>query len=178
VAFAVADGAGGLGGGGQAAELVVRSFALAVSTDPLLVDPGWWTALLRAIELARDRDAGESTAVVGVLDRDALVGASVGDSDAWLIGTNDVNVVTGMQHRRPRLGTGAANPVAFTAAAASHVLLVGSDGLFGSVRPAAICDAVRRLPAPDRGRALVELARGKSGRLYDDLGIVLLDNPE
>ncbi len=177
VAFVVAEGSGGLGGGGRAATLVVQAFAREIANDAHVDDPTWWTDVLRVIDLqlARDHDAGESTAVVGLLDHGALLGASVGDSEAWLIGASHVTIVTEAQQRRPRLGTGGANPVAFAAALGSDTLLVATDGLFGSVRPVAICEAIRTVRAEHRGAALVDLARGKSGRLHDDLGIVLLE---
>ena len=174
--FAVADGAGGLGGGARAAEIVVRSFGRALATGGRVDEAGWWTSLLRTIdlEIEHDREAGESTAVVGIVDGERLVGASVGDSEAWLIGPDSVLVVTDAQHRRPRLGTGVAKPVSFGCALDSRVLLVGTDGLFGSVAATAICHAIQACTPRDRATQLIMLARGRSGRLYDDLGFVIL----
>ena len=66
----VADGAGGVVGAARA--LLDRAKGLP--------DAAAWCAFLRAMdeELARDRDAGETTAVVLSVTRDAVLGASVG----------------------------------------------------------------------------------------------------
>ena len=71
---------------------------------------------------------GETTTVLLIVDGNRLYGASVGDSEAWMLGTANLRL-TASQQRKPLLGSGAASPVPFSAVL-DGVLLLASDGLF------------------------------------------------
>jgi PPM family protein phosphatase len=173
-AFVVADGAGGIGGGRRAARLVVEAFQAALDnvSRALETSAAWCEFLVQLDEqITRDASAGESTAVIAVILDGLVIGASVGDSEAWLITPADRCVLTSGQ-QKARLGSGRAAPVAFEAVLDSSWLIVAAtDGLFHAVAAAAICEAVRTTPTPE---ALVALARSRSGKLYDDVGIVIV----
>lgn len=92
----VADGAGGLTGGGRAAELALEVVAEAIEAPlfspftaaGLFTAHPWVEVLLRADDqIAADPVAGETTlVVVAVAEDGAIVGASCGDSGAMVIG--------------------------------------------------------------------------------------------
>ena len=111
---AVADGAGGTGGGSAAADSLIaflsRLTEKAVSTD-------WFAALCRFDdELTARRLGGQTTGVVAFVSSDCVRGASVGDSSAWLISpAGETTDLTARQRRRPLLGSGEALPVQFEA---------------------------------------------------------------
>jgi len=80
---AVADGAGGTGNGGLAAERLINFVSnlagQAASTD-------WFKALcVFDDELAARAIKGQTTGIVAFVDSERVTGASVGDSSAWLI---------------------------------------------------------------------------------------------
>src|SRR5581483_5128032 len=75
VVIIVADGAGGMGGGEQAAETVIREVTASASLDH---DAAAWCGILRQTDLRVA--VGESTCVVVARSPKAIVGASVGDS--------------------------------------------------------------------------------------------------
>jgi serine/threonine protein phosphatase PrpC len=79
VILAVADGAGGISGSAQAAEMVTAVAQRAGTSD--------LDHLLRDVDVAisRDRSAGEATGVIVVVRQSIVTGASVGDSGAWLV---------------------------------------------------------------------------------------------
>lgn len=168
--FVVADGAGGRSGGARAADLVAARVVTEVAANP--GTPPDWVSLLRRIdeEVLTDEAAGESTAVIGAVVGDQVTGASVGDSEAWLIGDSELTVLTAMQDRL-RLGTGCAAPTEFAASLGSALLLAASDGLFNPASAESICATAR---ANESAEAFVDLARGQSGRLYDDVGLVVI----
>ena len=56
---------------------------------------------------------GESTVVVVDVRADSICGASVGDSQAWIVNGADITDLTARQHRKPLLGSGEAEPVGF-----------------------------------------------------------------
>ena len=176
VAFAVADGAGGLSGGARAAQLVVEGFERAIekaAVDQLTSDMLCALLLELDAQIQRDRDAGESTAVVGLLRDRRLVGASVGDSEVWRVphvGSHEV-LTSGQQ--KPRLGSGRATPVGFHSNVGDALVLAATDGLFHAVSSTTICSLLRDEPSPKK---LIAAARSKSGKLYDDIGIVLVSS--
>ena len=129
----VADGAGGTSNGAAAAESVLREVAAAASH--VRTADEWAQALLQ-IDL-RIAD-GQSTAVVVDLTPAGLCGASVGDSQAWLIAEGQLENLTARQNRKPLLGTGLAKPVGFAAGSLTGLLLLSTDGFANYVDRAAL----------------------------------------
>jgi serine/threonine protein phosphatase PrpC len=135
---AVADRAGGTGDGAAAAERLITGLAklagAAASTD-------WFEALLELDDqlLAR-RSGSQTTGVVAYVSAGRVVGASVGDSSAWLISpAGETTDLTAHQRRRPPLGSGEALTVIFEAQLRGCRLVLGSDGLFKYATAERIC---------------------------------------
>ncbi len=172
----VADGAGGLSGGARAAELLVelvRESVASSTVDPRRAET--WTELLARVDLFLEADpvAGETTAVVVAITEDQVVGASCGDSGAWVIhpdgGIDDLTI---HQHRRLRVGSGRARPVAFSRPLFAGTLLVATDGLFNYARPEKIAAVALQEDLDGAARELVQLVRLPGGGLQDDVGVV------
>jgi serine/threonine protein phosphatase PrpC len=165
--IALADGAGGTGNGAVAAQAVVDAIAGSRALD--------WTALLPELDADGARlGHGESTAVALAVTGAGIRGASVGDSEAWLVRGDDIVELTEHQARKPLVG-GGATPIAFQAGPlAGATLVVASDGLFryGNRRDIARIATGADLVAA--ANALVDLVRLRTGALQDDVSIVLV----
>lgn len=165
----LADGVGGISGGRRAAELVV-DLARVVTTP---AEAAQELSRLDSV-LANDTFAGESTAVLVIIRAGQLFGASVGDSGAWLIG-QDVVELTASQRRKPLMGSGEAAPVPFGPLTFAARLLVASDGLL-KYAPRRKMLELAVLGSIDRAAdALADAARLPAGGLQDDLSLVLLE---
>jgi serine/threonine protein phosphatase PrpC len=167
----LADGAGGSGGGAGAAEAVVAGVVaqLRRSASALEIEDSL-TACDRAPL------GGETTAVVVVVDGSEVRGASVGDSEAWLINrrNRDVRVLTEYQVRKPLLGRSEAIVAAFAAAATvDDVLLIGSDGLFKYIARAKLLALVAATDVVALPAALIAAVRLPSGGLQDDVSVIV-----
>jgi hypothetical protein len=174
--FVVADGAGGLSGGAVAADLlidVVRRVVSAPVFAPLRAES--WVELLGRADVAFDQDlrAGETTAVVVAVSEHGLVGASAGDSGAWVVHPEGVDDLTAAQHKKLRLGTGRARPVSYERPSFEGTLLVTTDGLLNYASPSRIAAIARQADLGRAVRELVDLVRLPSGELQDDVGVVL-----
>ena len=163
----VADGGGGTGSGDQASKAVVEEVQRAVPT----------TDTLEARRGARQIDyrvgCGESTAVVVDLRIDRILGASVGDSQAWIVKGEDITDLTMHQQRKPLLGSAEVVPIGFSHGKLDGLLIVATDGFCKYVNRA---EMVKVLPYEDFAvlpRSLVKLVRLRSGALNDDVGIVV-----
>lgn len=152
--IALADGAGGTSHGANAAQRIVDVIANERSLPTMERCAQW-------IEELDGELAGQGTAVILAVGRH-ITGASVGDSGAWLIGAEVIDL-THAQHRKPLVGDGCTavmiEPVLF-----EGTLLVASDGLFRYATQAAIVDNLDRL---------VDLVRLPNGALQDDLSFVI-----
>jgi serine/threonine protein phosphatase PrpC len=174
----VADGAGGVAGGGRAAGLVVELVRDAIAAPP--IDPlrpeGWVDLLARADALLEaDPDAGETTGVVLAVAEDLLIGASCGDSGAWVVHPDGrVDDLTARQHRKLRLGSGRARPVPFSRPGVAGTLLVATDGLFNYARAEKIAAVALQEDLDRAARDLIQLVRLPGGGLQDDVGVVLV----
>jgi serine/threonine protein phosphatase PrpC len=171
----VADGASGRPGAAYTAEAAVRMVGEFVTGQAARPDPLAWCHLLRRIDeaLAHDPAAGETTAVITALSADGILGASVGDSGAWLVAPDGVLDLTAHQRRKPFPGTGMAVPVPFAAPWTTGTLLVASDGLFKYADRARIGAAAGAEDLEAAARHLVDLVRLPSGKLQDDVTVVL-----
>jgi hypothetical protein len=167
VVIIVADGAGGIGDGAQAAETVIREVTAAASP---FHDAGSWCEVLRQID--HRIGAGQSTCVVVARSATGIVGASVGDSKAWLFDNDDLIDLTEHQIRKPLLGTGEALPVGFSRPASPGLLLVSTDGFCNYVRRERLLREIPWIDFAVLARQLVEMVRLPSGDLWDDVGLV------
>jgi PPM family protein phosphatase len=167
VVIVVADGAGGTGAGGQAADAVVREVTAAASFER---DSGSWCDVLRQTDYRVG--AGESTCVVVAWSAKGIVGASVGDSRAWLLEGDDLIDLTRDQVRKHLLGSGEAHPVGFSHPASQGLLLVCTDGFCNHVRRETLLKEILWIDFAVLARRLVEMVRLPSGELWDDVGIV------
>jgi serine/threonine protein phosphatase PrpC len=133
VVVVVADGAGGIPGGGEAADMVVAGVREAVRSGITVLDATTWVRVLQNLDerIERDRQAGETTAVIVAVTEDGEIGASAGDSQAWIVTGDGYDDLTEDQHRKRRLGSGRTVPVAFERPRLDGVLVAGTDGLFG-----------------------------------------------
>ena len=107
------------------------------------------------------------------MTRREIVGASVGDSGAWVIRGSQIEDATDGQARKPLLGAGCQPFEIHAAPLRADTLLVASDGLLRYARPD---DIARLASGPDpaaAARSLIELVRLKSGALPDDVAVVL-----
>jgi serine/threonine protein phosphatase PrpC len=167
VVIAVADGAGGTGAGAQAAETVIREVTASASLEH---DAESWCDILRQTDYRVG--VGQSTCVVVARSRRGIVGASVGDSKAWLLEGDDLNDLTKSQVRKPLLGTGEAQPVGFSHPLSEGLLLVCTDGFCNYVRRDTLLREILWIDFAVLARKLVEMVRLPSGDLWDDVGIV------
>ncbi|MDB6016243.1 MAG: hypothetical protein JWR19_732 [Pedosphaera sp.] len=170
----VADGAGGRSGGAEAAEKVIEMVREFTATRVSFEDEAF-CELLKSVDRAIETNpgAGETTAVVACVSADGIMGASVGDSGAWLIGEHGCENLTRLQQRKPFLGTGMAMPVAFKAGKLSGTLLLASDGLLKYTSQENICKAVTQNNLNTVAKALIDLVRHPSGSLPDDVCVVV-----
>ena len=177
VIIAVADGAGGTSGGRAASETLVLGIMHAALSLSSTTGPSGWEALLRSFDasLRADASAGETTAVALCVDSSTIVGASVGDSEAWMVNGDEVVSLTEGQQRKPLLGSGSAAPVGFGPVPLEGRLVVGSDGLFKYCQRRRLLLEAMRSPLGVAATALVNAVRLPSGNLQDDIALVLCE---
>lgn len=172
----VADGAQGRQGG-AAAEVAIAYVKQHASEIASAMSCERCVEALVAIDqqIHASNTGGLTTAVLVVLGADGLVGASVGDSEAHLIGQNDFVDLTANQARRPFLGSGSARPVCFGPVGFEGRLLVATDGLFkyGSVHDRELI--VRTASILEVAWRLVDSVRLPSGHLQDDTTVYVIE---
>ena len=171
--FCVADGAGGLSGGLEAAilatEFVRQHAAAAESADACL-------EILRQLDaaIAKDVGGGETTCAIAVVQQEEVFGASVGDSGIWFIPEEGIQVdLTRGQQRKPFIGTGSAWPAPFRHPMQRGLLLLATDGLLKYAAAERIAETCRQIPIEAAAHRLVELVRYPSGALPDDVTLIL-----
>lgn len=164
----VADGAGGTGDGHIAAETVIRETRANYTEVQTSTD---WSKFLSQLDFRVN--TGESTAVIVDVRPDCILGASVGDSCAWVVDGADITDLTRTQIRKPLLGSQAAKPALFWHGPLNGILLVGSDGLFNYAKRDRITPLIGHTEFFSVPRACVDMVRLPSGDLWDDTAIVV-----
>ncbi len=173
-AFAVvADGVGGRDGGAAAADVVLRAVRELAEQNQAKWDRVRWMADLDR-RMAESGAVGETTAVVTWLSALGPLGVAVGDSVAWWIRDDDWGSLTDAAVRKPWVGTGGAVPVPFGKPLQDvGTLLLATDGMVKYTSAERIVEVVRTTPFDDLPRALIELVRPRSGRLPDDVAVIV-----
>lgn len=176
-AFYLADGATGIGLGGEAAEAF--SDAIMHADEKEFSTPEKCAALLRLVDeevAIKLKGNGDTTGIVLVTDGHQAWGASAGDSEAILYRSDDIIEITAKQVRKPRFGNGA-KPTGFSVKIApSERILIASDGLWDFSARASVAEIVRSgLSAKETIKRLEQLIRSRNEeRLPDDLGMILI----
>lgn len=171
----VADGAGGTGGGAAAAAMACSIAAKKLRSGGTGTPEDWARCLYEA-DQALVRSGGQCTAVVVEISEGRLVGASVGDSGAWLLTGKAIIDLTENQHRKPLLGSDEAMPMGFGPIELSGLLLIASDGLFKYATESDIAQRAMGLSVNDAVDQLIAGVRLRSGALQDDVGIILIED--
>ena len=172
--FVVADGAGGAAGGADAAEAICR--AASAYQDWRM--PSDWAGWLTRVdhEMSRSRVGLASAVVIEIWDDGRIIGASVGDCEAWMFGGGAASrSLTARRASKPLLGEGTARPVGFQARLGRGTLLMATDGLWRYMKPVQIAKAAAIRPLEAACTALVGGVRLKGGTLQDDVAIVLAE---
>jgi len=174
----VADGAGGTGSGGLAAELFC-SRAIEMLRQPSSEPMARYETLFLDGDrfLFETAGGGEAAAVLLVIsERDATIrGASVGDAGAWSITGSNIVDLTERQIRKPLLGSGKAVPTTFGPTPFGDRLLVATDGLFNYASVAEITARARQGALEEAAASLLAAVRLRSGKLPDDVALVLCE---
>jgi serine/threonine protein phosphatase PrpC len=174
----VVDGVGGRAGGGDAASLLLE-LARDVAPHITRLDAPAWARFLTQADLIvhDDAEGGETTAVIAQVSDDGhrIVGASVGDSEAWFVTDDGLFDLTETQRKKPFLGSGAARPIPFALPVppSGGTLLLATDGLFKYASQERILDAVRLPGIEDAADELINAARLRSGSFSDDIVLLL-----
>ena len=163
----VADGAGGVGSGDFAAESVLREVEAELHRIHSAAE---WADALRQIDCRIS--SGESTAVIVDVRPYGIAGASVGDSEAWIIKDGKVVDLTVNQNRKPLVGSGDASPVSFLGSPLDGLLLVATDGFFNYVKRDRVLPMIAQSDFYSIPRRCIEMVRLPSAALWDDIGIV------
>lgn len=172
--FCVADGAGGTGLGRLASDYIVADFNGSIDTKKSYDQYEFETYLKRLdLEISRKNSGAESTAIMGCIRAGIVVGASVGDCEAWIFNNDYDYALTQMQYLKPLLGSGEAQPIGFGPMLIEQSLLMGSDGLFKYASFKAIREHVF---AGVSAEGIAALAKGEAGGLQDDIAVVLISN--
>jgi hypothetical protein len=141
--------------------------------------PSDWAGWLAHVdrEMSRSRVGHASAVVIEIADDGRIVGASVGDCEAWMFGGGAASrSFTAGQSRKPLLGEGTAQPVGFQARLGRGTLLMATDGLWKYMDRARIAEAVLLVrPLEAACAALVDGARLRNGTLQDDVAIVVAE---
>jgi serine/threonine protein phosphatase PrpC len=174
----VADGAGGLSGGKQAATMAID---LVRNQANALRDSTSCVMLLQQMDQAIEQDkiAGETTCGLAIVTESEVYGASVGDSGVWVINETGFANLTARQSRKPFIGSGVASPIPFDhMRTGREFVLLATDGLLKYTSAERIITICREGAPPDEiARRLIELVRYQSGALPDDVTVIFA-NPE
>ena len=183
---ALADGQGGRAGGGPAARLACRTCIDAASAQPsavLSIRPDAWEAILRtaAAAVTNDPEAGFTTLIAFSIHKDAVCGASNGDSGVIAVSAGRPGaILTARQHKDPPVGCGGARPVGFALRLAPPwTVLALSDGLWKYAGWDRVAHAAAHLSREEMIDSLRRQAGlPGSGRLQDDFTLVVCQGGE
>lgn len=169
----LADGAGGLSGGANAAQFVVESIKKRINFQTLSLEQlcAFLTALDR--EMFASGTLGETTCVIVILSESGAIGACVGDSGALIFSKAGVGNLTMGQMRKPLLGSGQALLSGFNLKRLDGTLLIASDGLLKYTSQEKIAAKIAASSFDDAPGKLIDLVRYQSGALPDDVSVLL-----
>ena len=178
LALVVADGAGGMSGGAEAAQFLVEGVKKKIGSMSMNTDGVNELLILLDREMVAIGAFGETTGVVVVLSDNGIFGASVGDSGAFVVSKTGLENLTAASNSQTFLGSGRAIPIPFTREQLNGTLLVATDGLLKYTSLEKIAATILAADFYSAANKLVELVRYQSGALPDEFQSCLHDNYE
>ncbi|MGH8728890.1 MAG: protein phosphatase 2C domain-containing protein [Burkholderiales bacterium] len=176
IVLVMADGAGGVRGGEQAAGAVITAVRDYILPAPV-ISPELCAQTLQFTDMELSKQGCESTAVIAIVTAREIFGASVGDSAAWLVSNDRTIDLTENQKKKPRLGSGQAQPISFRHDRLPGTLLLATDGLINHLSRDQISDALREESAEEAATGLIEDLLGRFGSLMDDTTAIVCKLP-
>lgn len=173
VLICLADGAGGTSGAKEASMMVMnwtkenqKTLEKSITLESLEEQVNLLDKMMY-----KTKNVGESTLVMVLLTDTQIMGVSVGDSKCWMFGKDFDHELSLMQHRKPLLGSGEAQPIGFCMEMMGTVIL-GSDGLFDYTS----IEKIKKECQNKNGTAksLAMLAKESTGGFQDDISVVLI----
>lgn len=171
----VAEGSTGAGEGWRASGILAEHFVQTVGLD--VTPAGLGGVLTRADAMigAQLRGWADASGIVVCVTGHAVTGASAGDAQAFVVGS-DWREATEGQNARPRLGCGARVRTFGVVLEPGETFVAATDGLWnwlGRTAVAGILAAYADVGAA--ARALCDAVReGNDGRMPDDLGVLVV----
>jgi serine/threonine protein phosphatase PrpC len=153
--IALADGVDASQAAQAAAGRTVDELARCFRSGPLPDDPRDWVMMLEGIDhvMLTDPDAGETSALVILVHDGVVVGASVGNSLAYIVSpAGNKELLTKRQYGKARIGTGLAAPVGFGPTPLDGKLITRRAARF-ELRQAPATAASPRWSAPSQSQA-------------------------
>jgi PPM family protein phosphatase len=168
----LADGMGGRSGGAAAADAVVMACE---TLAQLNLEPRTWMTWFRKLDeqMSVAPQIGETTALIVALLPQMIFGLSVGDSEAWWIEATESRHLSAGSEPKPWLGSGSAKPTQFTLTPNSGTLLLATDGLTKYCNREKWAGKLREDELPGLAENLIETVRYSSGRLPDDIAVLV-----
>jgi len=171
----LADGAGGIGGGFEAAKLATQIIKETTISETDFLNPLKYCSLLKKIDhqLLTHPIAGETTAVIVAVSGKGVCGASVGDSGAFLVQEKTEIELTIHQRHKPFLGSGFAILTPFATIPLKGTLFLATDGLIKYAAQDKIRKIILSNNSKQAAKALIESVRYPSGNLPDDVTVIV-----
>jgi serine/threonine protein phosphatase PrpC len=172
--FVVCDGAGGTTGGAAAADIVAEHL-MRIRPPPSVSIRAFLSEALEDIDRSSVllASGGMTTAVVAFVGNGTVEGASVGDSEAWLVSESNDVVLTEAQRRKPLVGSGRCATVGFGPVAMRGTLVLGTDGLFKYCPREKLLHFARSADLQEIPELLLRATQLPSGRLQDDFAVLV-----
>ena len=184
----VADGAGGVAGSGEAAEIICESELCdnvmvfpSPASMPYPPDVFLSSVSRRLCSLSKKGPPrGSASAVIIEIEADGWISAaSVGDCKARIFNDGQPHMeLTALQNRRPLLGEAGADPVTFEGKFEDgEMLIAATDGLWKYAGLPRITKIVRSnplLPLDQLADALIDSARLPTRALQDDIALAIV----
>lgn len=173
----LADGAGGIAEGTNAAEKAIKFVQEYMIDKNEFLDPNRWTKLIVEFDrMLHHNNSGETTLIIVAVKDGFICGSSVGDSGIWNIVDDDIIDITENQYRKPLIGSGASIPVPFGKYKFDGTLLIATDGLLKYTKKEKIIEANRIENIKEASECMIKSVRLKSGGLWDDTTLILCRN--
>jgi len=173
IVFALADGAGNNKNSDFASNFVVEACKELLSNEKF-DNPDDFEFFLSDLDeiIFNSKNWGETTAVVGKIINNVIMGASVGESQAWLLGGDFDYQLTEFQYPKPLLGSMDAKPIGFGPMLINDTLIIASDGLFNYAK----FSEIRNLSLSENTNAqeLIDLAKNEANKLSDDTSVIVI----